>query len=197
MEADPYLMGGMTMKKRRIVGFMLLIVLVAGHVYAGDFVLTSPQMDPGSSMGQEQLFNGFGCSGDNISPELNWSGEPSATKSFAVTVYDPDAPTGSGWWHWLVFNIPSTVHQLAKGSGNVEAGLTPAGSVQGRTDFGGTGYGGACPPQGDTPHRYQFTVWALDVETLPLDKDASGAMIGFFLRQHELGQAGFTLFYGR
>lgn len=185
------------MKKGRRVVLILLTVLFAGQGYAGDFVLTSPSMVAGSSMGQEQLFNGFGCSGGNISPELNWSGEPAATRSFAVTVYDPDAPTGSGWWHWLVFNIPATVHQLAGGSGNVEAGLAPAGSVQSRTDFGGTGYGGACPPEGDNPHRYQFTVWALDVETLPLDKEASGAMVGFFLRQHQLGQAGITVYYGR
>ncbi|MBU1140659.1 MAG: YbhB/YbcL family Raf kinase inhibitor-like protein [Proteobacteria bacterium] len=185
------------MKKRRIVGLMLLFVLFAGQIYAGDFVLTSPTMLTGSSMGQEQLFNGFGCSGDNISPELNWSGEPSGTKSFAVTVYDPDAPTGSGWWHWLVFNIPPSVHQLVKGSGTVETGSAPAGSVQARTDFGSTGYGGACPPEGNKPHRYQFTVWALDVETLPLDKDASGAMVGFFLGQHQLGQAGITVYYGR
>lgn len=185
------------MKRRGILCFLLLFVLVAAQVYAEDFILTSPKLVPGGGLGQEQLFNGFGCTGGNISPELNWSGEPSGTKSFAVTVYDPDAPTGSGWWHWVMFNIPATVHKLVENSGQPANGTAPAGSVQSRTDFGGTGYGGACPPAGDKPHRYRFTVWALDVDALPFDKDASGAMVGFFLHQHQLGHAEVMVSYGR
>lgn len=143
------------------------------------------------------MYNDFGCTGTNISPELNWSGEPVETKSFAITVYDPDAPTGSGWWHWLVFNIPAAVHNLAADSGNLDKGHLPAGSVQSRTDFGKSGYGGACPPAGDAPHRYQFTVWALDIAELPLDQNVSGAMVGFFLHQHQLGKASITVTYCR
>lgn len=184
------------MQKRLIVPvLMAILVMAAAQAMAGDFVLNSPQLEVGAIMSREQVFNGFGCTGANISPALNWSGEPAGTKSFAVTVYDPDAP--SGWWHWLVFNIPATTHALATDSGNPEKGLLPAGSVQSRTDYGKPGYGGACPPAGDKPHRYRFTVWALDTPELPLDRDVSAAMVGFFLHQHQLGQATMTVTYGR
>ena len=145
----------------------------------------------------EQVLNGFGCSGENISPELYWSDAPAKTKSSAVTVYDPDAPTGSGWWHWVVFNIPASVSSLAANSGNAQSHLLPSGSIQSRTDFGNTGYGGACPPAEDGVHHYQFTIWALDVDTLALDENASAAMVGFFLHQHQLGRAVLTATYDR
>lgn len=176
---------------------IVFFVLGAGQVMAGDFTLSSPQLQAGGTMGMEQVFNGFGCTGANTSPELDWSGEPAGTKSFAVTVYDPDAPTGSGWWHWLVFNIPATVHKLAADSGNPEKGLLPEGAVQSRTDYGKPGYGGACPPVGDKPHRYQFSIWALDVAELPLNQDVSGAMVGYYLHKHQLGKAVVTVTYGR
>ena len=186
------------MRKKRVVPVVMIVFFViAAQSLAGNFVLTSPQLEAGGTLKVEQVFNGFGCTGDNISPELNWSGEPDETNSFAVAVYDPDAPTGSGWWHWLVFNIPATMHTLAVDSGNLKKGLLPAGSVQSRTDFGKQGYGGACPPKGDEPHRYQFTVWALDIVELPLDQNVSGAMVLFFLKQHQLAQAKMTVTYGR
>ena len=175
----------------------LAIFFMAHHCQAGSFVLTSPQLSEGSMISQEQVFNGFGCSGKNISPELNWSGEPGSTKSFALTMYDPDAPTGSGWWHWVVFNIPASVHSLALDSGNTTKNTMPKGAVQSRTDFGATGYGGACPPKKDGAHRYVFTLWALDIETLPLDTEATAAMVGFFLQQHQLGKAVLTAKYDR
>lgn len=184
-------------KKRVILVLAAIFFVTAAQTFAGDFSLTSPQLEANGTMNHAQVFNGFGCTGSNISPELNWSGEPKGTKSFAVTVYDPDAPTGSGWWHWLVFNIPAAVHKLAAESGNPEKGLLPAGSVQSRTDYGKPGYGGACPPAGDKPHRYRFTVWALDVAELSLDQDVSAAMVGFFLHQHQLGHAAVTVTYGR
>lgn len=186
----------MQMRKLMLVVIMLSM-FVAGNGFAADLSLTSPQVSAGNMLPMEQVLDGFGCSGENISPELVWSGEPAGTKSFAVTVYDPDAPTGSGWWHWVVFNIPASVHSLAKNSGNTQAGLLPSGAVQSHTDFGNTGYGGACPPEKDGPHHYEFTIWALDVDSLGLDENASGAMVGFFLHQHQLGHAVLTAVFDR
>ena len=150
------------------------------------------------TIGNEHVYNGFGCTGHNVSPELRWEQAPKDAKSFAVTVYDPDAPTGSGWWHWVIFNIPPVV-TLAPGW--VQASRTAArhhrGAVQSMTDFGQQGYGGPCPPQGDKPHRYIFTVYALKVDQLPLKKEASGAMVGYYLNQNALGKASLTATYGR
>lgn len=187
------------MKSQKLMQVFCTILFVIGatQTQAGEFLLTSPQLEPNGIMGHEQVFNGFGCTGSNISPELSWSNEPAGTKSFAITVYDPDAPTGSGWWHWLVFNVPADVHKLLADSGNTKKGLAPIGSIQSRTDYGKPGFGGACPPAGDTAHRYQFTVWALDVAELPLGQDVSGAMVGFFLHKHQLGRANITVTFGR
>jgi len=131
---------------------------------------------------------GFGCAGGNISPHLKWSGAAAGTKSFAVTCYDPDAPTGSGFWHWLVVNIPANVSELALGAGSA-GGKLPAGSLQTRTDYGTAGYGGPCPPEGDHPHRYLFTVFAVGVERLPVTADTSAAVVGFNLHFNTLAQA--------
>ncbi len=125
--------------------------------------LTSPEIAPGATIQNEQVYRGFGCNGTNISPELRWSGAPSTTKSFAVTLYDPDAPTGSGWWHWVIVNVPPTTTFLPRNAGDPKMGLAPPGTIQIRTDFGTVGYGGPCPPQGDRPHRYVFTIFAVDV----------------------------------
>jgi Raf kinase inhibitor-like YbhB/YbcL family protein len=148
-------------------------------------------------MAVDQILNGFGCTGKNISPELMWKNPPTGTKSFAVTVYDPDAPTGSGWWHWVVFNIHADVRRLPAGAGNVNLSLAPKGSIQSMTDFGKPGYGGACPPKGHGTHHYIFTVFALDVESLPLDSSATAAMVGFHLNQHALDKAYLTVVYSQ
>ena len=158
--------------------------------------LTSPTLKEGSTIGMDHVFGGFGCTGKNISPALSWSGAPEGTKSFAITVYDPDAPTGSGWWHWTVVNIPATVTALAAGAGSTKPAL-PKGAIEGRTDFGKPGYGGPCPPKGDKPHRYVFTVFALSVEKLDLTGEASGAMVGFNLHGSTLATASFTAMFGR
>lgn len=175
----------------------LFLLYLTSTAMAGDFQLTSTSFQANGTLSSRQVLNGFGCTGENVSPQLSWQGEPAGTKSFAITVYDPDAPTGSGWWHWLVFNLASDTHSLPEDSGNPKNNLMPSPAVQARTDFGTPGYGGACPPAGNPSHRYQFTVWALDVEQLPLAADSSGAMLGFNLRQHMLDKAELTATYGR
>ena len=135
---------------------------------------------------------GFGCSGGNQSPHLAWSGAPQGTKSFAVTCFDPDAPTGSGFWHWLVVNIPANVTELALDAGNAKSGRLPNGALQTRTDFGAPGYGGPCPPTGDHPHRYLFTVFAVGTEALQVAADTSAAVIGFQLHFNTIAKATLT-----
>lgn len=161
-----------------------------------EMVLTSADMTEGGTLKPDQVFNGFGCEGGNLSPDLAWSGAPEGTQSFVVTAYDPDAPTGSGWWHWTAFNIPATATALAAGAGSGKAEL-PEGVVQGRTDFGQPGFGGACPPPGDAPHHYIFTLYALKVPSLPIDENASGAMVGFMAKANAIGAVALTATYGR
>ena len=132
---------------------------------------------------------GFGCAGGNKSPHLKWEGAPAGTKSFAVTCFDPDAPTGSGFWHWVVVNIPADVTELALDAGNAASGKLPAGALQVRTDFGKPGYGGPCPPPNDHPHRYLFTVNAVGADTLPVTADTSAAVVGFNLHFQSLAKA--------
>jgi Raf kinase inhibitor-like YbhB/YbcL family protein len=159
-----------------------------------EMTLTSDDIADGDALSEAHVYAGFGCEGGNLSPSLSWSGAPEGTQSYVVTVYDPDAPTGSGWWHWTLFNIPADTTSLPTGVG-VEAPV-PDGAVQGRTDFGGNAFGGACPPEGHGPHHYVFTVYALPDESLPLDDGASGAMVGFFL-QGALDSASITATYER
>lgn len=132
---------------------------------------------------------GFGCGGGNRSPHLAWSDVPVGTRSFAVTCFDPDAPTGSGFWHWVVVNIPPDVTELPLDAGNSASGKLPAGALQVRTDFGKPGYGGPCPPEGDHPHRYLFTVHAVGMATLPVTADTSAAVVGFYLNFNTLAKA--------
>lgn len=180
---------------RRIL--TVVFMLVTATAQAADFKLSSPDIDPAKPLPQRFEFSGFGCKGENRSPELRWSGAPAGTKSYAVTVYDPDAPTGSGWWHWLVVDVPANVEGLTANAGAVDGSALPAPAKHVRTDFGGPGFGGACPPAGDKPHRYVFTVFALKVESLGLPDNATAAMAGFMMRANALDQASFTVRYGR
>lgn len=148
------------------------------------FELTSQDIQEGKKIPQVFEFDGFGCSGENKSPQLQWAGAPKGTKSFALTAYDPDAPSGSGWWHWSAFNIPASVSSLAQG-----ADLTKLGATELKSDYGSVGFGGVCPPKGDNMHRYQFTVWALPVEKLDLNADVSAALAGFTVRSMAIGKA--------
>ena len=160
--------------------------------------LQSSDFEDGDYLGADHVLAeeyGFGCAGGNRSPQLAWSGAPEWTKSFAVTCYDPDAPTGSGFWHWVVVNIPASTTELATGAGD-GSGI-PEGALQTRTDFGQPGYGGACPPEGDHPHRYVFTVHAVGVDALPVDADTSAAVVGFMLHFNTLEKATLMGLYKR
>jgi len=172
--------------------FVSLLLMCSTSVFSSEFVLKSKDLSEGSLMATQQVFNGFGCAGENISPELEWENAPQGTKSFAVTVYDPDAPTGSGWWHWLVVDIPASATKLSKGQ---DINLVKARAI--KNDFGSSAYGGACPPAGHGMHRYQFTVWALDVEKLPLPEAPSAALVGFMLNSSSLARATITATYAR
>jgi Raf kinase inhibitor-like YbhB/YbcL family protein len=188
--------------KRRLSRFRIALAVAAGVALssvaaAAPFALELPGIRPNSTLSDAQVFNGFGCSGKNLSPAVKWSGAPAGTRSYAVTLYDPDAPTGSGWWHWLVFDIPASVTALPERAGDADGKLLPAGALQGRTDFGTTGFGGACPPQGDKPHRYIFTVYALKVEKIDVPAGASAAMVGYMLNANQLAKSSITALYGR
>jgi Raf kinase inhibitor-like YbhB/YbcL family protein len=158
------------------------------------FRLSSNDLKEGERLPEAQVFNGMGYSGGNRSPHLAWEGAPEGTKSFVVNCYDPDAPTGSGWWHWVVINIPASAKELPGGAGG-GSGL-PSGVVQTRTDFGQPGYGGAAPPPGRT-HHYIFTIHALKVEKLDLDPQSSAALVGYMTNMNSLGKATLTVTYGK
>jgi len=180
---------------------MRLLVAALGFVSitatASDFSVQSPSLRNGARLPDVHVYKGFGCEGGNRSPALSWSKPPAGTKSFAITMYDPDAPTGSGWWHWVVYNIPASVVSLPEGAGEEGAKQLPVGAIQGRTDFGTAAYGGACPPSGDKPHRYIITVHALKVERLDVPSDAMPAMIGFMVNANRIGSAVLETNYSR
>lgn len=173
--------------KKTILG----LICCVSFLLANNFTLTSSDLK--GQLTKKQEFNGFGCSGENISPQLSWENAPKGTKSFAITVYDPDAPTGSGWWHWVVFDIPSNKTTLVSGFGNSDSKE----AIQSITDYGKTGFGGACPPVGDKAHRYIFTVHALDIETLGLDKNTNAATVGYYINSHSIAKASIISYYNR
>ncbi|MCG7585419.1 YbhB/YbcL family Raf kinase inhibitor-like protein [Photobacterium sp. OFAV2-7] len=169
---------------------LALGILVAGSVHA--FELSSKDIQEGHPMAKTFEYAGWGCNGSNLSPQLMWKDAPVGTKSFAITVYDPDAPTGSGFWHWVAFNIPLSVAELPRG-----ADIEKLGGTNSRIDYGTVGFGGACPPEQDGMHRYQFTVWALPTDKLDLDASTPAAVVGFTLNTMALGKAKLTATYTR
>lgn len=176
--------------------FALVLSLLAFSAQAqSTFTLRSA--DVGGQATMDQVFNGFGCTGANRSPQLSWSNAPQGTRSFAITMHDPDAPTGSGWWHWVAFDIPAGTTEIPAGAGTPDGKGMPPGTVQSLTDFGATGYGGPCPPAGHGPHRYIVTVHALKVDRLGLDQNAGAPMVGFNLHQHTLAKASILFYYER
>lgn len=159
--------------------------------------VASDDMAAGQELREAQVYNGMGASGDNLSPHLRWSGFPEETQSFAVTCYDPDAPTGSGFWHWVLFDVPVGVTELPTGAGSGDMAGLPSGAVHARNDFGTKDFGGAAPPPGDPPHRYIFAVHALDVPKLGVEGDVSPAIVGFNLTFHTLARGLFVPIYSR
>ena len=181
---------------KKINALSVLLILFSVSLFAQKtFTLSS--RDLGGQTTKTQEFNGFGCSGENISPQLSWANAPEGTKSFAITMYDPDAPTGSGWWHWLVFDIPTNVNELVSGAGNTKLNLTPEGVIQSITDYGAAGYGGPCPPEGHGLHQYIITVHALKTEKLGLDKNTNPAVVGYYLWNNTLAKASIVTYYQR
>lgn len=181
---------------KKLNAFLLLFILVSTVAFGQNtFTLTSK--DLGGQATKTQEFSGFGCTGNNESPQLSWANAPEGTKSFAITMYDPDAPTGSGWWHWLVFDIPANVHELVTNAGNVSLNLAPKGSIQSSTDYGSAGYGGPCPPEGHGLHQYIITVYALKTDSLGLTKDTNAAIVGYYLNNNTLAKASIVAYYQR
>jgi Raf kinase inhibitor-like YbhB/YbcL family protein len=178
------------MRKATLLVILLAVVPPASAQPAA-MQLTSQDVSPGGRIAQAQV-NGD-CNGDNVSPGLSWSGAPKETKSFAVTLYDPDAR----FWHWIVFAVPAKDHALAQGAGNPVRTLLEAPAEQGTNDFGPVGYGGPCPPAGDAPHHYRFTIWALDSAAPPFDSSITGDRIAPWLKSHALAEATLEAIYGR
>ena len=164
---------------------------------AADFSVSSTNLHDGAAVPLAQVLNRSGCDGGNQSPQISWSGEPAGTRSFVVTLFDPDAPSGHGWWHWIVFDIAANVHNLPEGAGAARSQELPPAARQGRNDFGFTGYGGPCPPAGSPPHRYVLSVFALKSATLPLEEGASGAELQAALRSSAIAVARIVAHYGR
>lgn len=169
------------------VAKLVAVAVFAAHTAAPAFTLTSPAFQSNHVIPHQYSYSGYGCSGRNASPELDWRGAPPGTKTFALTVFDPDAMAGRGWWHWVVFNIPASVHRLQTGAGSGSGELMPRGAVQGRNDFQTVGYGGPCPPAGP-PHHYHLTLYALDEQVDGLSPLASGPMLLAAIRGHVLAK---------
>lgn len=165
--------------------------------HAASLTIGSNDLSNKGDIPNKHVFNGFGCVGKNISPQINWKNAPQETKSFALTVYDPDAPTGSGWWHWMLVNIPVKYNQLPANFGEKNMFSLKDGIAQIRNDFGTFSFGGPCPPQGNKPHRYIFTIYALRAEKLDLQEGATAAFAGFMINQNVLAKASFEAYFGR
>ncbi len=172
---------------------LLLFLIVSMSLMADNFTLYS--LDLKGQLTKNQEFNSFGCNGKNRSPELHWAGTPKETKSFALTVYDPDAPTGSGWWHWIVVNIPATANKIETDASAKKS--LPKGAVETINDFGFINFGGACPPKKDKAHRYVFTIYALDVDKLSVTPKSDSALVGFMINSHVISKATIVSYYKR
>lgn len=180
-----------------LVGAIFVVSGFCAATASGDeFKLVSTDVGPDRITARTFLFDGFGCGGGNESPALSWSGAPAGTKSYALSIYDPDAP-GRGWWHWYVIDLPAGITSLPRGAGEVNGSHLPEGAWQIKNDFGTRDYGGPCPPPGDRPHRYIVTVYTLNVKKLDLPADAGVALVDAKVKASALGRANLTFKYGR
>lgn len=177
----------------QILSLLAALTVSIGVAHAAEFKVKVDSQD--GHFPNAQFANGMGCKGDNLSPHISWSGVPEGAKSLVVTMYDPDAPTGSGWWHWVVVNVPPNVTELPLGAGSA-VGKLPAGATTINNDASQPSYGGVCPPAGQT-HRYVVTVHALKVEKLDLPPNATPALVGFMSWANGLGKASATVLGGR
>ena len=178
---------------KKIIFTTLLIISSLTVISQNTFTLSSKNLGGEATLKEE--FNGFGCIGKNESPQLSWKNAPEGTRSFAITMYDPDAPTGSGWWHWVVFDIPTSTTELVANAGDIKLELTPEGTIQSITNYGSQGYGGPCPPKGHGLHQYIITVYALKTDTLGLDKNTNPAIVGYYLWNNTLAKASLITYY--
>lgn len=176
---------------------LLLVLTVSAGTSAHGLTLHGPVAMSGDRLSHWQVSDASGCHGTNRSPALRWVRVPPGTRSLALTVFDVDAPAGTGGWHWVMYDIPAGTSGFSAGIGAVNTDQLPTGAKQARNDFGQQGYAGACPPKGDKPHRYVFTVYALDVASLDVPTDASPATIAGLLHQHRVGQSSVTATYSR
>ena len=180
------------MKKTFCIAAFIAVCISAT---AQTFTLKSNEL--GGQATNKQALNGLGCNGENQSPQLFWENAPANTQSFAVTIFDEDAPTGSGWWHWLIFDIPASVKTLQSGAGNIALHLAPVDAIQSITDFNTYGYGGPCPPENSKPHRFVVTLYALKASKLGLNKNSNPAMVGFMLEQNLIEKSSLIFYFKR
>lgn len=182
------------MKKLTFCFALYAALIAAGTARAGDFSIESVEL-AGRSFDNAQVSDSFGCHGQNLSPAIRWTDAPKGTQSYLLTMFDADAPTGSGFWHWVVADIPASIHEIGRGAGS-DASRLPAGALEMKNDTGNTGYLGPCPPQGET-HRYVISVTALKIAKLPVDNGATPAVIGYAAHYQEIAKATMTVRFGR
>ena len=179
------------------VNLIFVLALILSTTLFGQKTFTLSSKDLGGEATKIQEFNGFGCSGENQSPQLLWKNAPEGTKSFAIAMYDPDAPTGSGFWHWVIFDIPASVTELVSNAGNLKLNLAPKEAIQSLTDYGIKGFGGPCPSPGHGFHQYVITVYALKTDKLGLAENINPAIVGFNLWNQTLAKASIVAYYKR
>lgn len=182
------------MKKTNLA--LLCLLFTTSTIFAQK-TFTLDSKDLGGQATKTEEFGGFGCTGKNQSPQLSWTNAPEGTKSFAIIMYDPDAPTGSGWWHWVVFDIPSSTNELVTNAGNLTLNLAPKGAIQSVTNYGMAGYGGPCPPENHGLHQYIITVYALKTDKLGLDFNTNPATVGYYLWMNTIAKASIVTYYQR
>ena len=181
--------------KKTVLSLFAAIAIFTISFSQKTFSLSSK--DLGGQATKTEEFGGFGCSGKNQSPQLSWANAPEGTKSYAITMYDPTAPTGSGFWHWMVFDIAPNINELVTGAGNISLNLAPKGAIQSVTNYGVAGYGGPCPPENHGIHQYIITVHALKTDKLGLDANTNPAIVGYYLWLNTLAKASIVTYYER